>query len=106
MMQIQCLSCQELHLCDPDDSHSPRRPERVRFMDLIRGKDQGCTGCRLVCEVLPLLNDYCAGPYGFSRLFVHSVDHRLVVESLITLGSGVRQLMWIGEFELCKTSGK
>jgi hypothetical protein len=104
MMQIQCLSCQELHLCDPDDSHSPRRRERVRFIDLIRGKDQGCTGCRLVCEVLPLLNDYGAGPYNISRLFVRSDDRRLTVESRITLEDG--DLQWIGEFELCKTSGK
>jgi hypothetical protein len=105
-MQTQCVSCQELHLCDPDDSHSLRRPERVRFIDLIRGKDQGCTGCRLVCEVLPLLNDYCAGPYGISRLFVHSVDRRLTVESLIKLRDGNWQCMWIGEFELCKIGGK
>jgi hypothetical protein len=105
-MQIQCLSCQELHLCDPDDSHSPRRRERVRFIDLIRRKDQGCTGCRLVCEVLPLLNDYCAGPYGIFRLFVRSDDRRITVESLITLKHRNLQYMWMGEFELCKTSGK
>jgi hypothetical protein len=105
-MQIQCLSCQELHLCDPDDNHLTRRPERVRFIDLIRGKDQGCTGCRLVCEVLPLLNDYCAGPYGVSMLSVHSVDRRLTVESRITPGDENGPCMWIGEFELCKTSGK
>jgi hypothetical protein len=92
MMQIQCLSCQELHLCDPDDSHSQRRRERVRFIDLIRGKDQGCTGCQLVCEVLPLLNDYCAGQYGFYRLFVHSVDHRLVVESAIDMDWRIRTI--------------
>jgi hypothetical protein len=106
MMQIQCLSCQELHLCDHDDSQSPRRSESVRFIDLIRGKDQGCTACRLVCEVLPLLNDYCVGPYGVSILSVHSVDRCLTVESRITPGDGNGPCMWIGEFELCKNSGK
>jgi hypothetical protein len=98
MMQIQCLSCQELHLCDPDDSQSPRRRERLRAVDLIRGKDQGCTGCRLVCEVLPLLNDYCAEPYGISRLSVLYEDRCLTVESRITLKDG--DLQWIGESEL------
>jgi len=106
MMQIQCLLCQKLHLCDPDDSHTPRRPARVRSIDLIRGKDQGCTGCRLVCEVPPLLNERCAGPHGLSRLFVHFVDRRLTVELSIALRNESRQWMWIGEFELCKTDGK
>ena len=106
MMQIQCVSCQKLHLCDPDDDHSTRRPERVRFIDLIRGKDQGCTGCRILCEVLPLLNDYGVGPYGDSRLYIRSTGPRLTVESIITLRDGSRQWMWIGEFELCKTDGK
>jgi hypothetical protein len=106
MMQIQCLSCQKLHLCDPDDDLYTHRPERVHFIDLIRGKAQGCTSCRLVCEVLPLLNDYCVGPYGVSRLFIRSTGLRLTVESIITLRDESRQWMWIGEFELCKTDGK
>jgi len=105
-MQIQCISCQKFHLCDPDDDLHTHRPERVHFIDLIRGKAQGCTGCRLVCEVLPLLNDYCVGSYGVSRLFIRSRGLRLTVESIITLRDGSRQWMWIGEFELCKTDGK
>jgi hypothetical protein len=93
MMQIQCISCQKLHLCDPDDDLHTHRPERVHFIDLIRGKAQGCTGCRLVCEVLPLLNDYCVGPYGVSRLFIRSTGLRPTVESIITLRDESRQWM-------------
>lgn len=103
---MQCGSCQELHLCDPDEDDSTRQPVRLRFVNLFRGRDHGCTGCRLICEVLPLLNDYCTGPRGLSRLFVYSVGRRLTVESLMTLRDGSRQLMWVGEFELCKIGGK
>lgn len=103
---MQCGSCRELHLCDPDEDEFTRQPVRLRFIDLLRGRDDGCTGCRLICEVLPLLNDYCTGLRGISRLFVHSVGRRLTIESLITLRNGSWQLMWVGSFELCKIGGK
>jgi hypothetical protein len=103
---MKCGSCQELHLCDPDEDDSTRQPVRLPFVNLFRGRDYGCTGCRLICEVLPLLYDYCTGPLGISRLFVYSVRRRLTVESLITLRDGSLQWIWIGEFELCKIGGK
>jgi hypothetical protein len=106
MMRMQCGSCQELHLCNPGEDDSTRQPVRLPFHNLSRGRDYGCTGCRLICEVLPLLNDYCTGPRGISGLFVYSVGRRLTVESLMTLRDGSRQWMWVGEFELYKIGGK
>jgi hypothetical protein len=106
MMRMQCGSCRELHLCDPDGDGSTRQPVRLRFLNLFRGRHYGCTGCRLICEVLPLLNDYCTGPLGIYRLFVYSVGRRLTVESLVTFRDGGQKLMWVGEFELCKIGGK
>lgn len=102
---MHCGSCQELHLCDPDEDESTRQPVRLRFIDLLRGRDDGCAGRRLICEVLPLLNDYCTGLRWISRFFVH-VGRRLTIESLITLRNGSWQLMWVGSFELCKIGGK
>ena len=69
-------------------------------------------GCRLVCECLPLLNDYYTGSSEPSRLFVHAA----ILEAnesrseaswcLIFEENEGNNWKWIGEFELCKTTGE
>jgi hypothetical protein len=105
-MKIQCHRCQKLALNHSHSGKSPDRPKKVIFADLIRGKRKGCAGCRLVCELLPLLNDYYTELDDACKLAVHYDHHCFTVETLIIRKDGTRQLMWIGDFELCKTNGK
>jgi arginine/ornithine N-succinyltransferase beta subunit len=80
---------------------------------VLRGRDLGCIGCRLICESLPLLNDYYTGSDEASGLFLHA-DSREGEEgngearwSLIFEEFG-KDNVWryIGEFEVCKITGK
>jgi hypothetical protein len=45
-------------LCYYDSTHSEEYKTRVAPSGLFKGKERGCDGCRLVCEVLPLLGGY------------------------------------------------
>ena len=105
-MKLQCSWCQKLALNHPGSAQSTDWTKRVAFSALIRGKHEGCAGCRLICELLPLLNDYYTGPDDASKLSVRRVDHYFAVEIRITSKEGTRQRMWIGDFELCKTNGR
>jgi hypothetical protein len=104
-MQIQCHRCQKLALNHSESGQSTEKSERAIFADLIKGKDKGCAGCQLVCELLPLLNDYYTGLDDAGKLTVHYSRHRFAVETLIILKDGTRRLTWIGEFKLCKKNG-
>lgn len=105
-MKIQCHRCQKLDLNHSDSGQSIDRPEKVIFARLIRGKRNGCVGCRLVCELLPLLNDYYTCPDDACKLAVHYNHHCFTVETVIIHKDGTWHLMWIGDYELCKTNGK
>jgi hypothetical protein len=105
-MRIQCHRCRKLALNHLDRGESSDRPERVKFFGLLRGKRRGCAGCRLVCELLPLLNDYYTGLDDACTLAVHYNHYCFTVEKLITLKDEPQQWVWIGDFELCKTNGK
>lgn len=104
-MKLQCPSCHKLALCDPGSGKSTGWVNRVAFADLVQGKGEGCTGCRLICEILPLLNDYREGPYGVPNLFVYSTGYGFTVESVVTLRSGTLKRIGLGIFELCKMNG-
>lgn len=104
-MKTQCHRCQKLDLNHSSSHGSTDQPQMVIFVDLIKGKRKGCAGCRLVCELLPLLNDYYTGLDDAYKLAVHYNRHCFTVETLIVLKDETQQLMWIGDFELCKTNG-
>lgn len=85
----------------------------IRLEKILRGRDLGCIGCRLVCECLPLLNDYYTGSSEPSELFVHAGileadDRHSEAFWCLAFGEFVKgnKWDWIGEFELCKTIGK
>lgn len=105
-MKIQRQRCQKLDLNHSGNDRSFDRTERVFFSDLIKGKHEGCVGCRLVCELLLLLNDYYMRPDDAFKLVVHYIAYSFTVESLLILKDGTRQAIWICQFELCKTNGE
>lgn len=79
----------------------------VLLGELLVGGGNGCAGCRLVCEVIPLLNDYGVEANGGCRLIVHleegkddgcDLPWRIVVRD--------EEEGYIGRFELYSTVGK
>jgi hypothetical protein len=112
-MQLQCRCCQNLALCNPDQIRLVDEPKSIRLEKILRGKDLGCMGCRLVCECLPLLNDYYMGSSEPSGLFVRAAireanESHSEASWYLTFREFVEEKIWkwIGEFELCKSTGE
>lgn len=113
-MQLQCRCCQNLALCNPDQIRLADQPKFVRLEKILRGRELGCIGCRLVCECLPLLNDYYAGSSKPSGLFVHAAVFEATGEShseaswYLAFGEFIKRNVWqcVGEFELFRTTGE
>jgi hypothetical protein len=112
-MQLQCRCCRSLALCNPEQILSVDQPTFIRLEKILRGRDLGCIGCRLVCECLPLLNDYYTGSGEPCGLFVHAGiiepnDSRSEAFWCLAFREFVKgnEWNWIGEFELCKTTSK
>jgi len=112
-MQLQCRCCRGLALCNPEQTRSVGKSDRVRLDNIIRGKRLGCTGCQLICESLPLLNDYYKGPDEPSDLFLyagsHGADkHHSEAYWSLNFGEYLSDNTWthIGKLELCKTTGR
>ena len=105
-MKLQCRWCEKLALNHSGDGISTDRLEKILFIYLVKGMIEGCAGCRLVCELLPLLNDYCTVRDDACKLAVSYSNHCFTVDTLIVLKDGTRQWMWVGDFELCKMNGK
>lgn len=107
-MQLQGPWCRHLALCDPDYGRNESFPKRVRLDLLVKERDGGCTGCRMVCEVIPLLNDYCKDPLDVCKIFVYAtvrptgeVDGGMYWSLIVEDEDGQ-----LGEFELYKMNGK
>lgn len=112
-MQLQCRCCQNLALCDLDKIWLMDEPKFIRLEKILRGRELGCIGCRLVCECLPLLNDYYTGSSEPSGLFVHAAilpadENHSEAYWCLTFGEFIKGNIWswIGEFELFKTTGE
>ena len=105
-MKIQCHRCQKLALNHPDSGQSTDRWEAVIFARLIKGMCKGCAGCTLVCNLLPLLNDYLTERDDSCKLAVYYNRHCFTVKTLIVDKDEVEQWIWIGDYKLYKTTGK
>ena len=112
-MKLQCRWCEKLALNHSGDGISTDRLEKILFIYLVKGMIEGCAGCRLVCECLPLLNDYCTGSGEPSGLFVHADfletnDSHSEAPWCLSFAERIagNRWDWIGEFELCKTTRK
>ena len=112
-MQLQCRCCQSLALCNPGRIQSSNPPKFIRLEKILKGRNLGCIGCRLVCECLPLLNDYYTGSSEPSGLFVHAVileanESHGEASWCLTFAEFTERNDWqcIGEFELFKTTGE
>jgi hypothetical protein len=107
-MILHCYKCKRLRLCEPDTGYGGEHKARVSLSNLVEGKERGCNGCRLVCEVLPLL-----GGYYRSEADAHSIWFGRGTALLDGDGTGPWTLVaedenkdWIGEFQLHCREGK
>lgn len=112
-MQLQCRCCQNLALCDPDQIRLSNQPKFIRLEKILKGRELGCIGCRLVCECLPLLNDYYTDSSESTGLFVHGTileanESHGEASWCLTFAEFIEghSWTWIGAFELFKTTGK
>jgi hypothetical protein len=107
-MILHCCLCKQLALCEPDGAHGGEDETRVPLSDLLEGRERGCDGCRLLCEVMPLL-----GGYYRSEVDAHNIRFGRGSALLDENGIGQWTLVvedennnWIGEFELQRRDSK
>lgn len=108
---LQCGFCGGLSLRDPDHGRCVAKPMEIPLAKLIQGKDYGCDGCRLVCEVIPLLKDYYTEPADAEKLFVSAEGWSGTISPLVGNEPWRLRVLddnhrCIGEFELFKADGK
>jgi hypothetical protein len=106
-MILHCHFCKRLALCEPDGARGGGDETRVSLSGLLRGREQRCDVCRLLCEVLPLLGD------NRSEVDAHNIWFGCGSALLDENGIGPWTLVmkdendnWIGEFELRRHDSK